>query len=77
MPITLVLCRHMHLVWIHPELQVLYQAVFQLNSALDLLWKYKKDTLIQLEINMIREASQNTVGYIKDILNEKKNIVER
>ena len=49
----------------------------ELNNDLDLSQKYKKDASIQREINMIREAAQNTIGHLKDLLNEKNNIVER
>ena len=41
----------------------------ELKSALDLFKKYKTYASIQSEINMIREASQNTIGHIKDPLN--------
>ena len=40
-----------------------------LNSALYLLQEYKRDASIQLEINMIREATYNTIEHIKDMLN--------
>ena len=49
----------------------------ELKSALHLLQKYKKYALIQSEINMIREAEQNTIDHIKDLLNENNKIVWR
>ena len=55
----------MYQFWIHPDLQLLCQAVFQLNSALDLLQKLKIDALIRHEINMVIEATQNTIDHIK------------
>ena len=66
----------MYQVWIYPDIQVLCQAVSQLNSALDLLYKSKNDS-IPREINMVREAAQNTIGHIKDNPNDKNKIVER
>ena len=49
----------------------------ELNSALDLLQKYKRDASIQREINMIREAAHNIIVHIKYILNEKNKLFER
>ena len=37
----------------------------------------QEDTSIQREINMMREAAQNTIGHPKDLPNEKNNIFER
>ena len=69
-PIILVVYRHMYQVWIHPDLWVFFQAVSKLNSALDLSHKYKKDASTQRKINMVREATYNTIGHLKDLLNE-------
>ena len=50
----------------------------ELNSSIYLLQKYnKKDASIQREIKMIREAAQNTIYHLKDLLNENNEIVER
>ena len=49
----------------------------ELNSDPDLFQKYKGDASIQREINMIREAAQNIIDRIKDILNENITIFER
>ena len=55
----------------HQEIEKHKRHCEELNSALDLSQKYnKKDASIQREINMIREAAHNTIGHLKDLLNE-------
>ena len=48
----------------------------EFNSALDLFHEYRKDALIQREINMIIEAAHNTIGRIEDLINENNKIVD-
>ena len=62
----------------HQEIEKHKRHCEELNSALDLSQKYnKKDASIQREINMIREAAQNTIGHMKDFPNKKNKMVER
>ena len=62
----------------HHEIEKRKRHFEELNSALDLSQKYNKnDASIQREINMIRKASQNTIGHLKYLLNKKNKIVER
>ena len=61
----------------HQEIDKHKRHCEELNSAVDLLQKYKRYASIQREINMIREAAQNTIGHLKDLLNKKNKIVER
>ena len=52
----------------HQEIEKHKSHCEELNSAQDLSQKYnKKDASIQLEIKMIREAAQNTIGHLKYI----------
>ena len=61
----------------HQEIEKHKRHCEELNSALDLSQKFKRDASIQREINMIIEAAQNTIGHLKDLINEKNKIVER
>ena len=63
--------RHMFQVWNRSDIKTLCEAVSQLNSALDLLQKYKNNS-IPREINMLREGAQNTIGSIKDTPTKRK-----
>ena len=62
----------------HQEIDKHKRHCEELNSALDLSQKNnKKDASIQREINMIREAAQNTIGYLKYLLNKNNKTVDR
>ena len=53
------------------------QSGFPVKNCPRLITEIPKHASIQREINMIREDEQNTIGNIKDILNEKNKIVYR
>ena len=56
---------------LHTQQEIYKQNIHceKLNSALNLLQKYNKYAPIQREINMIREAAENSIDHIKALFN--------
>ena len=56
---------------LHTQQEIYKQNIHceKLNSALNLLHKYNKYAPIQREINMIREAAENSIDHIKALFN--------